>query len=539
MQSLDPLWTEPVKLRRRTVDPLGLARVSDWATEELVPGITTVTTVARNYSFYSWMIRDLGLSGHTTNRLHFAKEFVKRESSLVLASMLHEKGHQEGRSPLGKERGQRFLDNAKGGKVRVDFSPSESNPLGFYGLYYRNAMRKLGLTRRGQVTDQLTPLGNTLASAFEANVKAISYYARRNAESQTLTDLKRLAERCCICRLESSSGERDLLTDILFAKNLPGLTLEQSRRESLLMVLSIIEACSEHEVNLDDDVFRDVVFFSQFRKGSEVIDYNHARFEDVWKRWRVYQLHEFFGYATECLLTIFVRSVKQRDMTFDEFMATQNSLGDKILGELTLSNRPRTWKELLEEILRKCGLDGLSRDNCVSFNSKRDLRSHVNERTLTTRVSNSLDEGHLSDAAAQGAAIIALTCVRGLAEIDSLSGVNTWFLSRAVRDFSIFSFLALVRRKWALEVSNFVREIFMQIIQQHDIIAYEKMQYGNDTFRFVPKGSKYSFKLDVEPNFRSSRIYTMMSLLGDLGLIRERRGVLTLTQRGQRILKDG
>jgi len=51
---MDPMWTREVQLSQRKLDPLGLSRVSQWLTEELLPGITTVTSVARNYSFYTW-----------------------------------------------------------------------------------------------------------------------------------------------------------------------------------------------------------------------------------------------------------------------------------------------------------------------------------------------------------------------------------------------------------------------------------------------------------------------------------------------------
>ena len=50
--SMYPMWTREVKLSHRRLDPLGLSRVSQWTTDQLLPGITSVTNVARNYSFF-------------------------------------------------------------------------------------------------------------------------------------------------------------------------------------------------------------------------------------------------------------------------------------------------------------------------------------------------------------------------------------------------------------------------------------------------------------------------------------------------------
>ena len=76
------------------------------------------------------------------------------------------------------------------------------------------------------------------------------------------------------------------------------------------------------------------------------------------------------------------------------------------------------------------------------------------------------------------------------------------------------------------------------MLQQHDVIAFEKMEVGNDTFRFESKGNRYFFKSNVEPNFRNSRLYATVSILGDLGLVEEKKGVLTVTNEGSALF-DG
>jgi hypothetical protein len=535
MQALDPLWTEPVKLTFRTTDPLGLARISDWATEDLVPGITTVTTVARNYSFYCWIIGDLIRNACTADRATFAREFVKRESALVLSSLLHRQGHLRDATPLGTERGRRFLGAVQKGRVRVDFSPSESNLEGFYGLYYRNAMRTLGLTIRGRSAEQLTELGNSLYSAFEAVVKGTQYYAHRSSNLQRIVDLENLAERCCICRLRSSTDERALLTAAMFAKNLPQLRLKESRRTSLLMVLSMIEICGKNGANLDDESFRGLIFYSQFASKGSVRNYDHGLFRDTWSRWRLYQLHEFFGFAAESLLAIFVRCLKQKEMTLDEFLARHNSV-EKLHRELETHSRCTTWHELLENVLQNFGFSSISKENSRRFALACNLKAPLNEMVLRNRLLSSAEKNQFSDVVAQGLAIIALCCLHAFAEIDNMSDAAIWFKSRALQEFGVFSFVATTRHHWNTGLENFVREIFLGIINQHDLIALDKRLSGHDTFRFEHRGKAFAFKRDVEAGFRNSRHYSMASILSDLGLVKEHNGVLLLTSLGRRML---
>jgi hypothetical protein len=100
-------------------------------------------------------------------------------------------------------------------------------------------------------------------------------------------------------------------------------------------------------------------------------------------------------------------------------------------------------------------------------------------------------------------------------------------------------------RKSKAKLSNgllvVVRYYFKSIIERHDLIAYEKLLSGNDTFRFEEKAGRLRFKMDIYPNYptqRSSRISSVISILEQLGLIEVESGIKRLTADGERFLGE-
>ena len=54
---LIPKWTKKGKLKDGGRDPLGLSVISERITSDIVPGLITMTRIARNYIFYCWAIK--------------------------------------------------------------------------------------------------------------------------------------------------------------------------------------------------------------------------------------------------------------------------------------------------------------------------------------------------------------------------------------------------------------------------------------------------------------------------------------------------
>ena len=128
---MEPMWTREVKLSHRRLDPSGLSRVSQWTRDQLLPDITSVTDVARNYSFYCWAIGNLLGENEVTQRNQFASHITKREAAFVIASIFHEENKDVKLNPHGYDKAIRFTNKAKNEKFQVAFNISDSNSEGF------------------------------------------------------------------------------------------------------------------------------------------------------------------------------------------------------------------------------------------------------------------------------------------------------------------------------------------------------------------------------------------------------------------------
>lgn len=444
MNEGDPRWTREFKLTQRRLDPLALSLTSEWATEELVPSITTTTTIARNYSFYCWAIYDTLRRNKIKKRVEFSKSLTMRESAFVIASILHDKSKEKPKNPHGYDKANKILEALNNDKVNVDFSVSESNPEGFYGLYYKSAMHKLGLTIRAGLFDDITPFGKKIAEAYEQNIKNIKYIKIYTGKDKVPLDvLEDYGEKCCICKLKVKSKERELLKNILFAPNTQLLNLENSRKDTLLMILSMIYECNQKKVDFNDEVFRDLILYSQFSDENSIFSYNRTNFEDVWLRWKLFQLHEYFTYSIESLLHVFISKLKDKEggVTYNDFVIFLLPSMEKLSEILEIELNNKVLSEIINLILAKFKCGNLSKESSIKFDNKCDLSSLFCERELSSKIKLSLEENELLDIAAYSFALILICIIRIYQYISSFDERVIWFYNKAIEDFSILSFV--------------------------------------------------------------------------------------------------
>lgn len=542
---MDPMWTREVQLSQRKLDPLGLSRVSQWLTEELLPGITTVTSVARNYSFYTWAIADLLATNKITRRSQFASHLTKREAAFVIGTIFHEENRDRGLRPHGFNKASRFINNSKGTEIQVAFSVSESNPEGFYGLYYRTAMYRLGLTIRSRIFDDLTPLGRRLAEAYEHTIKKTRYF-KRHAQDERIKKsiLVEYGKKACICRLTKRTKERELLRNILFTENLQFLSLKESRKESLVMALSLIKQSCKFGMDFTDDVLRDAVFFGQATDGNTMFSYDFKGFEQIRARWRFFQLHEYFTFALESLLHSLLCELKKTDegLSFDDFLTRIGDVTSSVSRGLGIPPT-ESLERAINLVLKKYGLKGLNRDTSHQFDISCDLRKRISEKKLFTRLQYLLETNDIQEIIGTSVGIIILNYMRTFQLLRSVDPIAVWFSDRASQELSPLSFTQDIYGKTsAWKIRDLVHHCFKIVRDQHNLIALDKLMYGNDTFRFEEKGNLLKFRIDVYPNYpsrRSSKIGSVLSILEHLGLVETSRNVARLTKDGAKILESG
>lgn len=519
---MDPTWTKEIKFKRRAEDPLGLARVSGWITSELLPGITTTTVVARNYSFYCWSIYDLLQKAKIRNRSDFADELTKRESAFVVASLLHHQKEEGVKTPHGYNVGSRILENSHR-TVRMNFRVSRSNPEGFYGLYYRGSLNALGLTSRRRGFDELTRLGREVALAYEDNIKKTKYYLNyitKNIIPKNV--LREYGEKACICALKRKTRERELLRKIFFSENPSALNLESSRKDTLLMVLVMIRKCDEKNVFFEDHVFRNIIFYSQFSDGNKIYGFDQSHFIDIWTRWRFFQFHEYFSFALEAILSSFVKELKaeEKGLTLDDFLENVGQFNKTIDEKISTESREQVIN-VITSILLLFGCKEFGKESCSSFDQKCNLSSRINEETIASEIDDLIErDGETSQIVGLSILLLLFLLIRYFHYHNSFDEKFVWYRSKAIEELSLVSFVDEMKQKLdVLSIHEFLEHIINLVILQHNLIAWDKLHYGNDTFRFrEPTPGRYHFARDFEPTWRNTKIGGMLAILEDLGL---------------------
>ena len=541
--SMYPMWTREVKLSHRRLDPLGLSRVSQWTTDQLLPGITSVTNVARNYSFYSWAIGNLLKENKVTQRAQFAEQLTKREAAFVIASIFHEEGKAVKLNPHGYDKAIRFINKAKDGRYQVAFNVSDSNSEGFYGLYYKTPMSRLGLTARSRLFDDLTPLGRNLAGFYEENIKNTQYLTDHVQDEDVEKEvLSEYGGHACICQLVQPSGERDLLREIMLSKNYRSAVLEKSRRETLGLVLYLVKQCRELGIDFNGNGFRDFVYFRQVTNGESVFDVDLKCFGEIASRWRLFQLHEYLTYALESLLHAILCELKRKDegLSLDAFLKLIVDPAGLISAKLMVSSSAN-FEELVDSVIsNNLGMKGLSRESSIEFGDRCNLQVAVSEKTVFKALQEANAGSNLQEIVADSLAILILNYIRAFYLLSNVDPVTLWFNNRAIVEWSPVYFAQEIRSKAATwSIDGIVRYFFKTIIERHDLIAYEKLLSGNDTFRFEEKAGRLRFKMDIYPNYprqRSSRISSAVSILEQLGLVEVENKIKLLTVDGEKFL---
>ena len=541
---MEPMWTREVKLSQRRLDPLGLSRVSQWTTDQLLPGITSVTDIARNYSFYSWAIGNLLKENKITQRSQFASHLTKREAAFVIASIYHEEKKSVKLNPHGYDKAIRFVNKAEDGKSQVAFNVSDSNSEGFYGLYYRTPMSRLGLTVRSRLFDDLTPLGRKLASFYEENIKNTQYFEHHVQDDDVKKEvLLEYGDHACICQLVGPSKERDLLREMMFSKNFRSPLLEKSRLETLGLVLYLTKECGALGIDFTDDTFRDVVFFEQLTNGVSVFDLDLKLFREIASRWYLFQLHEYLAYALESLLHALLCELKRKEegLSLDDFLMKINNLAPLVASRLIVPV-PSNVQELVGSVLRNYSLKELGGETSNEFKKHCNLRATVSEKTAFKALQEANASNDVQQIAANSLVILVFNYIRAFCLLSNVDQVTLWFNNRAIVDWSPVFFAQEIKNKastWSID--NLVRYYFKTVMERHDQIAYEKLLAGNDTFRFEEKAGHLRFKMDIYPNYptqRSSRISSAISVLEQLGLIEVENKIKRLTADGDRFLGE-
>lgn len=567
MSILDPVWIKPVSITKKTQDPLGLDRVSNRLTSDMVTGITVLTTRARYYSFYVWVIKNINETENITRFDQFENAFFDRERAYTMACIAHE---QSGLNPKGDH--SNILGSQKGGpkwrdsgaKLNMYGFRHLGNRLGGYGYYYQASIGNLGMTEQEQIRDVLTPLGRKLAEAFEKAISQTEYYKKfigKNTIPKSV--LNKYGSRCCLCLLcKSGTPDRDILRDIIFGMNpeAQGNKYHQNRQNTLALILYDIYILSQQSELLDDQTFLDIAYFRQFI--SKRIARNcvfPSQLNGTLERWKMFRSHDYFSYACESLFHAFLETLdihRTTGLSFSEFIDLVDNveLAKELSSILKAKLNVKSSKDVLvkDVLLQIVYLvtghrpHTFNSDISREFDSSCNLGSSINEQIFAAKIENHFEsEGfNLSKSTVWTSLILLLLYARFYWRSRAKDMSWRWLILRSESDLSPSNLVFQLEHKLSnpnYTIFDFVSWIYKDYVLTQAISIYNQKVgsslYSRPISWFHSDGKVYRIDRLYKPRFRNSRFYSCLNILDDLGLCRFTGNHCKLTSDGTNLLK--
>lgn len=312
----DPAWSELEYLPGGARDALRLETVGEAILEDLLPGINNGTQRARYYAFWAWVLHEFIRDEDAVHTQNGFYEWLRsREDMLVFSHLLH--GHDTGAA--GTTQGKKFWRDGEPETYPLDWRSLTSVKGGAYQLYYSGALEEMNIVARDSEKphDVLQrPVGVDLAEAYGRSVRSTDYVKLHwNAARATRPLIENFAEAGCLCRLSRFPDEREALIRTFFRFDVNDANAIR-RLASLSFFLDVIDQAQG--ASLDLTSMRAIIYFWSY--GTDHPYTPEGNTLSSAKRWRVFQLRQYFVYAIESLWALFLEKIHGSYYTPDEYL---------------------------------------------------------------------------------------------------------------------------------------------------------------------------------------------------------------------------
>jgi len=566
MSILNPVWVKPASIAKKTLDPLGLDRVSDRLIGDLLTGITALTNRTRYYSFYTWAVKNVNEVENITGFDEFENAFFDRDRAYTLACIAHEQSSPEGdhSNIQGLQEGKKKWQVSKTAVTLKGFRHLQ-NSMGGYGYYYQASIRKLGLTKQEQTRDSLTILGEGLAKAFEKTVSGTDYYKKWiGKEVIKKSVLAEYGSHCCLCILHRKNApEREILRKIILGMNQEALgdTYHENRQKSLAFVLCAIHNFGQKSENLGSQAFLDLAYFKQFLSEDLIMSFDPPlEIADIIEKWKTFRSHDYFAFACESLFQAFLKTLdihRTTGLSFSDFISQidETESVNELKALLVVRREDKISKRIrLNEIL-KLIVASATGHQCVDFDAEAsrkfdlscNLGSKINENVLAAKLS---DHFETEDFSLSRSTILALLLslfvyVRLYWRSKTKDKPFTWLASRSeASDLSPSNFIFKLEHKLVNAnptMFDFLSWIYKDFVFTQATNVYNQ-KVGSSVYSlpiswFHPDGEVYRIDRLYDARFRNSRFHSCLSILTDLGLCKSVKDHQELTKDGRDLLQ--
>lgn len=539
-KQLKPKWTKKGKLKEGGRDPLGLSVISGRITSDLVPGIITMTRIARNYIFYCWAIK-LALKKKFETLSEFKQNLAKLEAAWVIGGLLDDnETKRKGKGANGKQRASRRINISSKEEIDINFSVFKMKGGGFY-QYYRSSMAQLGLIINTKYLPLLMPNGELLAKIYESNINSTIYFNKYlDNDKIPRPFLLEYGQKSHFVYLKNTKNERKKLIDIFFNGNNNTSENPYSRRDTLILLLDLVRIFEINNLSLTNEDFRNLIFY----KKTEKIEKYKPKTDNLVKilsYWRFLVFHDYLTISLEHILVCFIEATKRDSGTsIQEFFNENHNILDILSDYCGFDLSTKDVLNIIKQILHFCGVKkDFSPESSELFDKRVNIDSNLSEYTISKKISESLSKKEYSEVIAFSCLLLLIIIIRFRHNIEKFDDNTIWMRDLCDSDhLNLFSIYNQIQINFGtLSFLDFFRFILDKIILQHDIIAREKeLSYGLNTLRFDRIGESFHFKRYFKYSQRNAKFRALISILEDLGLIIITDEEFQLTAEGRNIL---
>lgn len=557
---LGPLWTKQAKLEGG-LDPLGLDRVSDRLTSELMPGMSVNVNMARYFSFFAWLFE----TTKAENEEELYEEIVRAEKVYALGAYVVHEGIPCTTGVAGGDTAIKFWDAKK--PVNLDkFNLLSRGSV--YTALYKGPLFKMGLLEpgsKGKVV--VTPIGKTLAEAFNRAVSFTDWAKHgRSRNMVSRAELEQFGGQSCPCSLSNSSAELNALRQFFFETPTPA---GKNLAASFGFILSVIEQSEQYEFSNLEQSFRLAIYYRKiYTDKKRSVNFKVPdSLDHIVTRWRSFQTHDYFSFALESFFAVWLESIFTQPgqrLTLMQFMEQMDNkkFFDTIKESLNTRLSAKSLRELKIEVLftgllKNVGLSSLSGQNSAAFDKAVRLESDLSEEKIEDRIwERHRAGGQHAERCAEALILLLVLYVRFYCQ--HLQGQNQpgWNRYEAVSSQSE-SDLGLPRFYWMfpkeelmqMSVYDFLVKILNHnIIQQSLSIREERRREliwfseagftGLGELAPLTQTYQYHFSFDSYRFYRNtSKLNNVLTMLSNIKYVTNENGFWKLTREGQKRLQ--
>jgi hypothetical protein len=514
-------WVSPPSLAGG-LDHLGIQQLPARIFSNLLPGITVVTDRVANYSFYPW-VSWIHHEHSGTIGLDFVHFLRRAECLITLLAERHTIARQEderfhSRGLVGRLSLTKLL---RAGEARpIEFGSVAAlrasdddrtyfkNRYGGLGQYYLGPLRDLGVLHRiGDRVEVSEDIGLPLAKAFDERVDGAAFLRILKRGDANDEDLDALSS-FCPCQLAGNTNERELLLDLLLARQEGAAAPDILRRQTLLLLLELAERQGTQGRVPLDDAFKAACLTGALESG------DRWTVPEPWQRvvnaWATYERNDLLSIAA---LGVFWVALRKMDLNGGGAAQSREVGGwvagaaEEALGDLASKTLEAGVRDIAEQLPPLAMWTHDAHEFQVGYEVRRAARSDDEAGCLR----------------ASATVLLALAARHLHPHAYAEAGVPADYLLDY--PLNLNSFAASVRGEWSrLSVARWLGELAAAWgIEAHLRVALRKLHHeSKDTFlvRMTDEGllRPPDAKEPPLPSFTASRLNRAVQFAVDLGL---------------------